>query len=115
MAFSRTTTDRPESLLFRPPLSPRDDPAFVSYASPLSPLRSLASRVTSTLQNPTEVRGGLQRRFTTNALPTLAPIGEQRRQAVQQGDGVQTVSPHFMSESGFVSWGIERAEPEERG
>ena len=93
MAFSRTTTDRPESLLFRTPQTPHDDPAFVNYSSPISPLRSLASRVTSTLQNPTEVRGSLQRRFTTNALPTLAPIGEQRRQAMQLGDGVQTVSP----------------------
>ncbi|GAB7340687.1 hypothetical protein MBLNU457_7076t2 [Dothideomycetes sp. NU457] len=90
MAFSRTTTDRPESLLFRAPQSPHHDPAFINYASPISPMRSLASRVTSTLQNPSEVRGSLQRRFTTNALPTLAPIGEQRKQAMQQqGDGAQ--------------------------
>lgn len=28
-----------------------------------------------------EQRVGLQRRFTTNALPTLSPIGQQRLQA----------------------------------
>lgn len=36
-----------------------------------------------------DVRGALQRRFTTNTVPTLSPIGQQRRQAA--GD-VQMVS-----------------------
>ena len=100
MAFSRTRTERPESLLFRPPQSPRDDPSFASYATPLSPLRSLASRVTPTLQPSSDVRGSLQRRFTTNALPTLAPIGEQRKQALQamdQWDNSQLVSRFILS------------------
>lgn len=95
MAFSRTRTDRPESLLFRPPQSPRDDPSLATFATPLSPLRSLASRVTPTLPPSSDVRGSLQRRFTTNALPTLAPIGEQRKQALQameQWDNSQLVS-----------------------
>ena len=34
-------------------------------------------------------RGGMTRRFTLNALPTLSPIGQQRRQAA--GDMVSTV------------------------
>jgi len=32
--------------------------------------------------SPQDVRAGLPRRFTTNALPTLSPIGQQRMQAV---------------------------------
>jgi len=103
MAFSRTRAERPESLLFRSPQSPRDDPSFASYATPLSPLRSLASRVTPTLQATSEVRGSLQRRFTTNALPTLAPIGEQRKQALQaveQWETGQVVSRFVLSSAG---------------
>ena len=39
--------------------------------------------------SPQDVRAGLPRRFTTNALPTLSPIGQQRKQAA----GDYTVSP----------------------
>lgn len=39
-----------------------------------------------------DARGPLTRRFTTNALPTLSPIGQQRRQAA--GD-TQMVSTTF--------------------
>lgn len=35
------------------------------------------------------------RRFTTNALPTLSPIGQQRRQAAGGGDA-QMVSTYFV-------------------
>ena len=40
----------------------------------------------------TDVRGPLLRRFTTSTVPTLSPIGQQRRQAM--GDSGQTVSVH---------------------
>jgi hypothetical protein len=45
-----------------------------------------------------DVRGALQRRFTTNTVPTLSPIGQQRRQAA--GD-VQMVSPFDVGECRF--------------
>ena len=41
-----------------------------------------------------DARGQLTRRFTTNALPTLSPIGQQRRQAA--GD-TQMVSPDYVT------------------
>lgn len=40
-------------------------------------------------------RGGLTRRFTMNALPTLSPIGQQRRQAA--GDMGMVSTQHFFS------------------
>ena len=105
MSFSRARTDRPDSLLFRAPTSPRDDPTFPSYPAPLSPLRNLALRVAPTLQDSSDARGVLQRRFTTNALPTLAPIGEQRRQALEQKENgaLQHVSRLFVSPAG-TTW-----------
>ena len=42
--------------------------------------------------NSNDVRGGLHRRFTTNALPSLMPIGQQRRQAVGDTQLVSTSS-----------------------
>lgn len=44
-----------------------------------------------------DVRGALQRRFTTNTVPTLSPIGQQRRQAAGAGDA-QMVSSFNMLE-----------------
>ena len=41
----------------------------------------------------TDVRGPLLRRFTTSTVPTLSPIGQQRRQAM--GDVQPPVSVHF--------------------
>jgi hypothetical protein len=48
----------------------------------MSALLSTASPVTTN-----ETRTGLTRRFTTNGLPTLSPIGQQRRMAA--GDTMQ--------------------------
>jgi len=70
------------------PQSPRDDP-FPSYSNnPLSPQRNpnrlsagLLGTQTSPSNTSNEARAGLTRRFTTNALPTLSPIGQQRRLA----------------------------------
>ncbi|CAD0113019.1 unnamed protein product, partial [Aureobasidium uvarum] len=81
MAFSKGLSDRPDSgLLYRPQLSPREDAPYptstTTFPSPLSPLRNLSLAATAA-----EGRGSLQRRFTTNALPTLSPIAQQRRQA----------------------------------
>lgn len=79
------------------PQSPRDAPPFSAYSSnPLSPPRNsnrlsggfLGSSTTNTMNNTAnEARAGLTRRFTTNALPTLSPIGQQRRMAA--GDTMQ--------------------------
>ncbi|KAF4556781.1 Pumilio-family RNA-binding repeat-containing protein 3 [Elsinoe fawcettii] len=83
MAFSsRTTAERPKSLIFKQP----DDNSFYQYPTPLSPIRNLASRGQPQPQTSQDVRNSLQRRFTTNALPSLAPIGE-KRQPNGQGEG----------------------------
>lgn len=89
MAFSKGLSDRPGSgLLYRPQLSPREDAPYptsaTTFPSPLSPLQNLSLAATAA-----EGRGSLQRRFTTNALPTLSPIAQQRRQAA---DPAMTVS-----------------------
>ncbi|THY35428.1 ARM repeat-containing protein [Aureobasidium pullulans] len=81
MAFSKGLPDRPDGgLLYRPHQSPREDAPYptsaTTFPSPLSPLRNLSLAATAA-----EGRGSLQRRFTTNALPTLSPIAQQRRQA----------------------------------
>ncbi|THW77621.1 ARM repeat-containing protein [Aureobasidium pullulans] len=81
MAFSKGLSDRPDgALLYRPQQSPREDAPYptsaTTFPSPLSPLRNLSLAATAA-----EGRGSLQRRFTTNALPTLSPIAQQRRQA----------------------------------
>lgn len=57
---------------------------FPTYTTnPLSPQREMNARpMNAATTNPADVRGTLSRRFTTNALPTLSPIGPQRRQAV---------------------------------
>jgi hypothetical protein len=100
MAFSKGLTDRPDNaLLYRPQQSPREDAPYptpaTTFPSPLSPLRNLSLAATAA-----EGRGSLQRRFTTNALPTLSPIAQQRRQAA---DPAMTVSLYFL-----VSFGFER-------
>ena len=89
MAFSKGLSDRPDgALLYRPHQSPREDAPYqtsaTTFPSPLSPLRNLSLAATAA-----EGRGSLQRRFTTNALPTLSPIAQQRRQAA---DPAMTVS-----------------------
>lgn len=75
------------------PQSPRDDPPFPSYSNnPLSPQRN-PNRLSGSMLGASqpsaasEARAGLTRRFTTNALPTLSPIGQQRRMAA--GDTMQ--------------------------
>ncbi|EGP90362.1 unnamed protein product [Zymoseptoria tritici ST99CH_1A5] len=75
---------------FRGPQSPREEP----YSSnPLSPPQRNANpnRWSASMAGMSDVRGALQRRFTTNTVPTLSPIGQQRRQAA--GD-VQMPSAH---------------------
>ena len=61
-----------------------------SYNNPLSPQlnpnRLSGGMMPSTNPMPSantnnDVRSGLTRRFTTNALPSLSPIGQQRKQA----------------------------------
>nr|POF17720.1 pumilio domain-containing protein c6g9.14 [Quercus suber] len=60
------------------PTSPPNEPA-TAYTNPLSPPRN-QNRLSGGMVS-TDIRGGLTRRFTTNALPTLSPIGLQRKQA----------------------------------
>lgn len=89
MAYTKNLSERPDGLLYRPHQSPREDAQYptstTTFPSPLSPLRNLSLAATAA-----EGRGSLQRRFTTNALPTLSPIAQQRRQAA---DPAMTVSP----------------------
>ncbi len=82
---------------FRGPQSPQDNAAFPGYSNnPLSPPRASNRRSvgtmsgllsTATPNTTNEARAGLTRRFTTNALPALSPIGQQRRLAA--GDTMQ--------------------------
>ncbi|KAK5172601.1 uncharacterized protein LTR77_002721 [Saxophila tyrrhenica] len=71
-----------------------DEPQFSNFSpNPLSPPRNpnrLSAGVMAS--NTAEGRGNMTRRFTTNGLPTLSPIGQQRLQAA--GD-TQMVSDRF--------------------
>lgn len=92
MAFSNGSGDRFASIP-----SPRDDaPSYTSYSS--SPFRPMMPTTTATTTS--HERASLQRRFTTNAVPTvptlgtmtpLSPIGLQRRQAAEQADYTSAV------------------------
>ncbi|KAK4505012.1 hypothetical protein PRZ48_002975 [Zasmidium cellare] len=74
---------------YRGPQSPRDEP----YTSnPLSPPQRNPNRWSASMAGTNDVRGALHRRFTTNTVPQLSPIGQQRRQAagdVQQAPNAQ--------------------------
>lgn len=77
---------------YRDPRSPRDEhqATLFSNANPLSPQRH-PNRLSGGMLPASDVRAGLTRRFTTNALPTLSPIGQQRAQL----GGGYAVSPMF--------------------
>ena len=89
---------------FRGPQSPQDSAAFPGYSNnPLSPPRTSNRRSvggmsgllsTASTSTTNETRAGLTRRFTTNALPALSPIGQQRRMAA--GDTMQV--------SAYIEW-----------
>ncbi|PNS14495.1 Pumilio domain-containing protein isoform B [Sphaceloma murrayae] len=100
MAFSaRTSSERPKSLIFRnPPSVPQpDDSPYYQYPTPLSPVRNLTSRAPPQPQSSNDVRNSLQRRFTTNALPSLAPIGEKRQPNGQADGQTSTYNTNRMS------------------
>lgn len=76
---------------YRGPQSPRDE----QYTSnPLSPPQRNPNRWSASMAGTNDVRGSLHRRFTTNTVPQLSPIGQQRRQAA--GDVQQSVSRAFL-------------------
>lgn len=54
--------------------------------------------------------GGLMRRFTTNALPTLSPIGQQRRQAAGETQAVSTIPIRCAAKQGGQAGGGDREE-----
>lgn len=66
---------------YRNPQSPSEDSQLSNFSSnPMSPPRN-PNRLSGGMMSSNDVRGGLPRRFTTNALPTLSPMAQQRRQA----------------------------------
>ena len=76
---------------YRGPQSPRDEPQFSNFSTnPLSPPRN-PNRLSAGMMSSSDVRGSLTRRFTTNALPSLSPIGQQRRQAAGESQVVSTI------------------------
>lgn len=78
--------------LFRGTQSTRDEPQFSNFSSnPLSPQRN-PNRLSTGMMSSNDARVGLTRRFTMNALPTLSPIGQQRRQAAGDGQMVSQIS-----------------------
>jgi len=96
MAFPpRTAGERPKSLIFRTPAKQPEEPSgFTQYTIPLSPGHNTTNnaRVAPQPESSAEMRNALQRRFTTNALPNLAPIGDQRRKQNEGGDTNNAVS-----------------------
>lgn len=82
------STDLLEQIMafYRGPQSPRDE----QYTNPLSPPQRNPNRWSASMAGTNDVRGALHRRFTTNTVPQLSPIGQQRRQAA--GDVQQAVS-----------------------
>lgn len=55
-----------------------------------------------------DVRGGLPRRFTTNALPTMSPIAQQRRQAAAgESHLVSSISFHAGAPHGSKRYAME--------
>ncbi|KXT05889.1 hypothetical protein AC578_390, partial [Pseudocercospora eumusae] len=70
---------------YRPPQSPPDE-----QFNSLSPPQRNPNRWSASMAGTNDARGVLTRRFTTNTVPTLSPIGQQRLQAA--GD-MQAVSP----------------------
>lgn len=81
---------------YRGPQPPPDESQFSNFSgNPLSPPRN-PNRLSAGMMgssNNNDARGSLMRRFTTNALPTLSPIGQQRRQAAGDPQMVSTISP----------------------
>ncbi|EME47358.1 hypothetical protein DOTSEDRAFT_69329 [Dothistroma septosporum NZE10] len=74
---------------YRGPQSPREE-QYTSH--PRSPPQRNPNRWSASMAGTNDVRGALHRRFTTNTVPTLSPIGQQRRQAagdVQQQPNAQ--------------------------
>ncbi|KAF2156148.1 ARM repeat-containing protein [Myriangium duriaei CBS 260.36] len=90
MAFSSTRNpgERPKSLIFRNPVAQTDETPYNPYPTPLSPIRNpnTTRNVPPSPAAANDIRNSLQRRFTTNALPSLAPIGEQRKQTNERGE-----------------------------
>jgi hypothetical protein len=85
--------------------SPREDASFASLGL-TSPLRSSFGAQFGPAH---DARGPLQRRFTTNNIPTLntplSPIGQQRRQAAEPAE-FTTATYHklqVVSDSQFTS------------
>ncbi|KAK5108886.1 hypothetical protein LTR62_007688 [Meristemomyces frigidus] len=65
---------------FRQGQSPRDEHQVPTYSNPLSPQRN-PNRLSGGMIANNPARNGMTRRFTTNEMPTLSPIGQQRKQA----------------------------------
>lgn len=81
---------------YRGAQSPRDEHQYTT--NPLSPpSQRNPNRWSANMATTNDVRGALTRRFTTNTVPTLSPIGQQRRQAA--GD-MQAVSQDEHQEYG---------------
>ena len=78
---------------YRGQQSPRDESLPSNFATnPLSPPRNPNRLGGGMISSTNDARGSLTRRFTTNALPTLTPIGQQRRQAAENTQMVSTTS-----------------------
>ncbi|KAI9689516.1 MAG: hypothetical protein M1822_010167 [Bathelium mastoideum] len=95
MAFSNGFADRSDDLRFRSPQSPNED-SPLTYSSPLSPGRGafpakIHTQMQSQAPSANDARTNLHRRFTMNALPTLSPIGQQRRLAAEAQDHTTTL------------------------
>ncbi|QIX02290.1 hypothetical protein AMS68_007807 [Peltaster fructicola] len=103
---------------FRGTTSPRDEPSYPVHATnPLSPPRNSNRLSGGVMSSAAESRAGLQRRFTTNALPTLSPIGQQRLQAVgeiKQSEQKSRFYESLLAEQRRIQAYIEQIDPETR-
>ena len=84
--------------------SPRDEPSFPTYAAPI---RTVSGQFAPHPTSSNAERASVTRRFTTNAVPTLSsltsfsplsPIGQQRRQAMEQTSDMTASVSRFQFE-----------------
>lgn len=88
MAFTNGLSERMGELRFPNPKSPNDEVPFSGYASPPRGQNSFFSPFQPSTSTSSDIRGSLQRRFTTDSskMSSLSSLG---------GQNSQMVKPHF--------------------
>lgn len=95
MAFTNGLSERMGELRFPNPKSPTDDAPFSAY---VSPPRGQSSFFSPFQPSPTDSRGNLQRRFTTDSskMSSLSSMGGQNSQLVKSQLTASVCGAHFI-------------------